>query len=155
MRDQFRVLGYADRRRSALAVISRGIAGLTELSAPVPGGRCCLGWLEGSGEQVAGRQAAVGPPFLGDGEDLLLRGEMVELIGGLDGLAKREVTSISARTPYSADRSRRPVSTVCAPCRCDTSAGKADRTVAPRWPLIRIVYRAGAGSMTSWSGAGR
>jgi GNAT superfamily N-acetyltransferase len=31
IRDQPRSLGYADRRRTALAVISRGIAGLTEL----------------------------------------------------------------------------------------------------------------------------
>jgi GNAT superfamily N-acetyltransferase len=31
IRDQPRPLGYADRRRTALAVISRGIAGLTEL----------------------------------------------------------------------------------------------------------------------------
>ena len=32
IRDPLRVLGYGDRRRSALAVISQGIAGLTELS---------------------------------------------------------------------------------------------------------------------------
>lgn len=32
IRDQPRLLGYEDRRRTALAVISRGIAGLTELS---------------------------------------------------------------------------------------------------------------------------
>jgi hypothetical protein len=32
IRDQVRPLGYPDRQRSALAVISRGIAGLTELS---------------------------------------------------------------------------------------------------------------------------
>ena len=32
IRDQSRLLGYEDRRRSALAVISRGVAGLTELS---------------------------------------------------------------------------------------------------------------------------
>src|SRR6516162_8455279 len=31
------------------------------------GGPWCLGRLEGGGEQVAGGQAAVGPPFLGDG----------------------------------------------------------------------------------------
>jgi hypothetical protein len=55
------------------------------------GGRRCLGPLEGGGKQVACRQAAVGPPFLGDGEDLLLGGEVVELIGGLDGLTEREV----------------------------------------------------------------
>jgi hypothetical protein len=63
--------------------------------------------------------------------------------------------SISARTPYSPDRSSRPVSTVSAPCRCHSSAGKADSAVAPRWPWIRIVYRAGVGSMTPWSGDGR
>ena len=34
-------------------------------------------------------------------------------------------------------------------------AGKADSTVAPRWPLIRITYRADAGSMRPWSRAGR
>src|SRR2546425_5420755 len=34
------------------------------------------------------------------------------------------------------------------------SAGNAESTVAPRCPLIRIVYRAGAGSMTPWSRAG-
>ena len=32
VRDPLRLMGYADQRRSALAVISRGIAGLTELS---------------------------------------------------------------------------------------------------------------------------
>jgi hypothetical protein len=32
IRDRLRVLGYPDRRRSALAVISTGLAGLTELS---------------------------------------------------------------------------------------------------------------------------
>jgi hypothetical protein len=58
----------------------------------VSGGRGCLGWLEGGGEQVTGGQAAVGPPLLGDGYHLLLRGEMAELVGGLDGLAQREVT---------------------------------------------------------------
>ena len=57
----------------------------------MPGDRWCLGWLEGGGEQVAGRQATVGPPFLGDSQDLLLGGQVVQLIGGLDGLAKRQV----------------------------------------------------------------
>ena len=38
IRDQPRVLGYADQRRTALAVISRGIAGLTELSFELEGG---------------------------------------------------------------------------------------------------------------------
>src|SRR5215831_11940075 len=49
------------------------------------------GWLEGGGEQVAGGQAAVGPPFLRDGQHLLLRREVIELVGGPDGLAQREV----------------------------------------------------------------
>lgn len=47
--------------------------------------------LEGGGEQLAGGQAAVGSPFLGDGEDLLLGGKVVEPIHGLDGLAESEV----------------------------------------------------------------
>jgi hypothetical protein len=55
------------------------------------GDRGCVGRLEGGGKQVASRQAAVGPPFLGDAEDLLLTGEVVELIGGLDSLTEREV----------------------------------------------------------------
>ncbi len=55
------------------------------------GGRWCLGGFVRGGEQVAGSQAAVGPPFVGDGEDLLLGGQVVELVGGLDGLAEREV----------------------------------------------------------------
>jgi GNAT superfamily N-acetyltransferase len=38
-RDQARPLGYPGRRRSALAVISRGIAGLTELSFELEPGR--------------------------------------------------------------------------------------------------------------------
>src|SRR5216684_2535629 len=54
------------------------------------GDRRCLGPLEGGGKQVAGRQAAVRPPFLGDGEDLLLGGEVVELVRGPDGLTERE-----------------------------------------------------------------
>src|SRR5215469_4091953 len=56
------------------------------------GGRRCLGRLEGGGEQVAGRQAAVGPPFAGDVEHLLLAGEVVEVVDGPDGLAQRQVT---------------------------------------------------------------
>jgi hypothetical protein len=54
-----------------------------------------------------------------------------------------------------ADRSRRPVSTVSASCRRDAIAGNADSMVAPRRPLIRIMYGAGAGSMTPWLRAGR
>ena len=53
--------------------------------------RWCLGGLEGGGKQIAGRQAAVGPPFVGDSEDLLLGGKVVELIGGPDGLTERKV----------------------------------------------------------------
>src|SRR4030095_9131984 len=75
-----------------------------------------LGPLEGGGKQVAGGKAAVGAPFLGDGEDLLLGGEgvgggtagggplflggggallggggVVELVGDLDGLTEGKV----------------------------------------------------------------
>ena len=39
IRDEPRVLGYPDPRRSALATISRGIAGLTELSFEIEPGR--------------------------------------------------------------------------------------------------------------------
>ena len=67
----------------------------------------------------------------------------------------RPSASISASTPYSADRSSRPVSTVSAPYHRGTIAGNADSIKAPRCPLIRIVYRAGAGSMRPWWGAGR
>jgi hypothetical protein len=48
----------------------------------VPGDRERLGGFEGGGEQVAGRQAAAWSPFLGDGQDLLLAGEVVQLIDG-------------------------------------------------------------------------
>jgi len=44
---------------------------------------------------------------------------------------------------------------VCAPCRCGAMAGNADSSVAPRCPLIRIMYGAGAGSMKPRSRAGR
>jgi hypothetical protein len=53
--------------------------------------RRCFSSLESGGKQVAGRQAAVGPPFLGDGEDLLWAGEVIPLIGGLNGLTERKV----------------------------------------------------------------
>ena len=53
-------------------------------------------------KQVAGRQAAVGPPFLGDGEDLLLGGEVVGLIGGLDGFTERKVARQHDVFPLSA-----------------------------------------------------
>ena len=59
--------------------------------APASVTRALPGRVEGGREQVAGRQAAIGPPLLGDGQDLLLRGEVIEPIGGLDGLAKREI----------------------------------------------------------------
>jgi hypothetical protein len=39
IRDQPRLLGYQDRSRTALAVVSRGIAGLTELSFELEPGR--------------------------------------------------------------------------------------------------------------------
>ena len=55
----------------------------------LPGDRWRLGWLEGGGEQVAGGQAAVGPPFLGDGENLLLRGQAVEVVGVANRFAQR------------------------------------------------------------------
>ena len=45
--------------------------------------------LEGGGEQVAGGQAPVRPPFLGDGQHLVL---VVEPVRGLDRLAQRQVT---------------------------------------------------------------
>src|SRR5258705_10306055 len=48
-------------------------------------------WLDSGGEQVAGREAAIGPPFFGDGEDLRRGGEMVEPIRGLNRLSEREV----------------------------------------------------------------
>jgi AcrR family transcriptional regulator len=67
----------------------------------------------------------------------------------------RPSASISASMPYSADRSRTPVSTVWPPCRRGTMAGNADSIVAPRCPSIRIVYRAGPGSMPPWLRAGR
>src|SRR6185312_6418104 len=55
------------------------------------GGRWCPGRLEGGGEQVAGSQAAVGPPLVGGIQNLLLAGEVVEVVGGPDGLAQRQV----------------------------------------------------------------
>jgi hypothetical protein len=55
--------------------------------------------------------------------------------------------SISARTPYRADWSSRPVRRVSGPWRWEAMAGNADRAVGPRWPWIRIWYRVGAGSM--------
>jgi hypothetical protein len=50
-------------------------------SVPKSGERWRLDQIEGDGEQVAGRQAVVEPPFLRDGEDLLLRWQVVVLIG--------------------------------------------------------------------------
>src|SRR5215467_14802261 len=60
-------------------------------STLVLGGRWCLGRLEGGGEQVAGSQAAVGPPFAGDVQDLLLGGEVAELVRDLYRLAEGKV----------------------------------------------------------------
>src|SRR5260370_569227 len=50
-----------------------------------PGGRGCLGLREGGGEKAAGRQAAVGAPFVGDCVDLLLGGG----VGGARATATR------------------------------------------------------------------
>src|SRR5580693_1924044 len=69
-------------------------------------GRRRPGGLEGGGEQIAGREAAVGPPFLGDREDLLLRREMVEVVGGLDGLAERQVARQDDILPAERDEHR-------------------------------------------------
>src|SRR5580698_8491551 len=77
--------------------------GLRASRGVVRGRRGCLGWLEGGGEQVAGGQAAVGAPLFGDGQDLWLRGEMAELIGGLDGLAQREVAGQDDVFPLQRD----------------------------------------------------
>src|SRR6202035_2505958 len=49
------------------------------------------GPIEGRGEQVTGGQAAGWPPFFGDGDDLLLARQVVELLGALHGLAQRQV----------------------------------------------------------------
>src|SRR5712691_11879265 len=70
------------------------------------GGWWCPRWLEGGGEQVAGRKAAVGPPFLGDVEDLLLGGAVVELVSGLDGLSQRKVTGQHDVLPAEGDDER-------------------------------------------------
>src|SRR6266581_3046189 len=91
------------------------------------GDRRRIGPLEGGGKQVAGRQAAVGPPFLGDGEDLLLGGEVAELIGGPDGLAERKVARQDHVFP--AERSL-PESTP------SSSVGEG------RWPPNRTAIRA-------------
>jgi hypothetical protein len=76
---------------SAVEGRRRELAGRYRALRLARGGRWCLGRLEGGGKQVAGRQAAVGPPFLGDGEDLLLGGEVAELIGDQDGFTERKV----------------------------------------------------------------
>jgi len=57
----------------------------------------------------------------------------------LSSSRSRPSASTSARTPYRADWSRSPVSTVWAPWWCGISAGNADSAVAPRCPLIRIM----------------
>jgi hypothetical protein len=47
-------------------------------------------------------------------------------------------------TPNIADRSAsRPVSTVSPPLSSETIDGKADKAVAPRRPLSRILYKGG------------
>ena len=60
-------------------------------------------WLEGGGEQVAGRQAAVGPPLLSDSENLLLAGQVIQPIYGLDGLAERQVSRQDDVLPLQRD----------------------------------------------------
>src|SRR5258708_5965303 len=55
------------------------------------GDRRHLRRLEGGGKQVTGREAAVGPPLLRDGEDLLLGRQLVQLVGVLNRLAQRKV----------------------------------------------------------------
>jgi hypothetical protein len=47
--------------------------------------------LEGGREQVAGREAAVGPPLLGDVEHFLLGWDMVEVVRVPDRFAEREI----------------------------------------------------------------
>src|ERR1700761_4577112 len=59
--------------------------------------------LEGGGEQVAGGQAAVWPPFLRDGQHLLLRREVTELVRGLDSLAQRKVARQDDILPVQRD----------------------------------------------------
>src|SRR6185437_3204764 len=63
----------------------------------------CPGRFGGGGEQVAGGQAAVGPPFLGDVEDLLLGGKAVEAIGGQDGLTQGQVAGQDDVFPAEGD----------------------------------------------------
>jgi hypothetical protein len=53
IRDRRRVLGYADRQRSALAILSTGLAGLTELSFELEPGR------RGGGQAAALIRAAL------------------------------------------------------------------------------------------------
>jgi hypothetical protein len=47
--------------------------------------------LECCREQVSGRQTAVGPPFLGDGQNLFLRWQVIEAVNSANGLAESEV----------------------------------------------------------------
>jgi hypothetical protein len=63
-----------------------------------------LGLLEGGREQVGGRQAAVGPPFFRDRQNLFLSGQMIEAVSRADSLAKREVDR--AARPTNARRVR-------------------------------------------------
>jgi hypothetical protein len=51
-----------------------------------------LSFLECGREQVGGRQTAVRPPFLGDRQNLFLRGQVIEAVGRADSLAKGKVT---------------------------------------------------------------
>ena len=52
----------------------------------------CLGFLERGREQVGGRQTAVGPPFLGDRQNLFLRRQVIEAVNSADSLAESKVT---------------------------------------------------------------
>ena len=72
--------------RPVLAVPALAVGGLQ-------GHGCGRAWPCGrGGEQVAGREAAVGPPALRDGAHLVRAGQPVELVSDLDGLAQGEVT---------------------------------------------------------------
>jgi hypothetical protein len=88
----------ADLRRSRWAALAGGllvVAGAVLFFIAAgglrPAYRSGVGRLEGRGEQVAGGQAAVRPPLLGDRQDLLLAGQVVELVAGPDGLTERQV----------------------------------------------------------------
>jgi hypothetical protein len=64
--------------------------------------------LERGGEQVAGSEAAVGSPLVGDGQDFLLGGEVVELVCGPDRLAEREIGRQNDIFPLKRDDQGQP-----------------------------------------------